>query len=289
MTDAEANKSRGNEDLPSLRSKLEELRNKKEEWFKKKEDLKLDIANLIKQIKGLKNQSDSSSKSVSELKAERDKCNVEVHELIKKVKVLNKEKREKLAKSRLTVDPSTIKSQIQKLELRIETEAPSFEQEKRIMKQINSLKRQQVEAKDVMGTFDKLEKLSKQIDEAKAKAEGFHQQLKDRLNQNKKGYGEFMDISKRINELKVTQEKAFENFTKYKREFSEVNKLLRDKAAMKDAEKRAKAKRRTDEKRARQDIEKQKLKEKADAVEEKLKEKKVLTTEDLIAFQGSDR
>lgn len=289
MTDAEAKKSQSEEDLPSLRSKLEELRNKKEEWFKKKEDLKLDIANLIKQIKGLKNRSDSSSKSVSELKAERDKCNAQVQELIKKVRQLNKEKKEKLAKSKLTVDPSAIKPQIQRLELKIETEAPSFEQEKRIMKQIKFLKKQREEAKDVMGVFENLEKISRQIDEAKAQAEGFHRQLKDRLAENKKGYSEFMELSKKINELKVIQENAFGNFTKYKREFSEVNRLLRDKAAVKEAERKVKAKKKVEEKKMREEIDKRKLKEKVEEVEEKLKKKKVLTTEDLIAFQGTDQ
>ena len=80
MADAEVKQTPENEkDLPSFKSKLEELRNKKEEWFKKKEDLKLDIANLIKQIKALKGTNDTSSRPISGIKSDRDKCNSEVH------------------------------------------------------------------------------------------------------------------------------------------------------------------------------------------------------------------
>jgi len=287
MTDAEVKQSpEQNKDLPSLKSKLEELRNKKEDWFKKKEDLKLDIANLIKQIKGLKTKSDSSSKPISEIKSERDKCNNEVRELIKNFKVLSKEKEEKLSKLKSPADPAAITAQIDRLERRIETEAPSFEKEKELMKAIKSLRKQRDETKGVSSVYDSMRKLSKQIDEAKMKAEGFHKQLTDRLKENKKGYGDFMALSKRITDLKLEQEKAFENFTKFKKEFSELSKTLNDKLKEKQTERKAQTKEFEGVKKVRKEQDEKLLKEKVDAVEEKLKKKRVLTTEDIIAFQG---
>lgn len=287
MTDAEVKQSpEQNEDLPSLKSKLEELHNKKEEWFKKKEDLKLDIANLIKQIKGLKTKSDSSSKPISEIKSERDKCNNEVRDLIKSFKVLSKEKEEKLSKLKSPMDPEAISAQIERLERRIETEAPSFEKEKELMKTIKSLRKQREETKGVSAVFDSMRKLSKQIDDTKMKAEGFHKQLTDRLKDNKKGYGEFMALSKRITELKLEQEKAFENFTRFKKEFSELSKTVNESFKKRQTEHKIKAKEFEGVKKVRKDEEQKLIKEKVHAVEEKMKKKRVLTTEDIIAFQG---
>ncbi|MFH0752383.1 MAG: hypothetical protein V1914_02170 [archaeon] len=289
MTDVKARKLQENEDLPSLKSKLEEIRQKKEEWFKKKEDLKLDIANLIKQIRGLKNKGDSSNKSISQIKAERDRCNEEVGELIKKVKKLNDEKKEKLAKTKSKMDPELIKGCIDKLEFVIETEAPSFDKEKKIMREINDLRKQYAETKDIVVMNSKFNELSKKIEETKKRAEEFHEQLKKNISDNRRGYGDFMNLSKKITELKETQEKAFENFTNFKKEFSEINNLLRDKLSEKQVEREKKVKEKEKTKKSKERDEKRKLDEKVKEVEEKLKKNKILTTEDLIAFQGSDQ
>ncbi len=289
MTDAEVKQDPGqDQDLPSLKSKLEELRKNKEDWFKKKEDLKLDIANLIKQINGLKSKSDSSSKSISELKFERGRCNSEVRDLIKRFKDLSREKEEKLSKLKSKIDPEAISAQIDRLERRIETEAPSFDKEKELMKSIKSLRKQKDEAKGVSAVLDSMRKLSKQIDGAKAKAEDFHRQLTGKLKESKGSYGEFIVLSKRINDLKGMQEKAFENFIKFKREFSELNARVGEKSKVMDAERRVKVR---ESKRARS-VKKQEeekiLKKRVEEVEEKLKKKRVLTTEDILAFQGME-
>lgn len=289
MTDVETRKIPEQEDIPSLKSRLEETRKKKEEWFKKKEDLKLETANLIKQIKALKTSSDSSTKSISQIRAERDKYNSEVKDLIQTVRHINKEKNDKLAKAKLKVDPSSIKSQIKKLEFKIETEALSFDKEKKLMREINDLKRQYRDMKEVVVASDKLSKVSKQIDEAKSKAEDFHKQMRDSLSKNKKGYGEFMKLSKKISELKGTQEMAFKNFTNFKKEFSDISKLLKDKLGERQAEVSKRVKEREGVKKVRAEDNKKKLDEKIKAVEEKMRSRKVLTTEDLIAFQGSDQ
>lgn len=289
MTDAEVKQDPGqNQDLPSLKSKLEELRKNKEEWFKKKEDLKLGIASLINQIKGLKSKSDSSSKSISELKSERNRCNDVVRDLIKKFKDLSKEKEEKLSKLKFKVDPEAISAQIDRLERRIETEAPSFEKEKELMKSIKSLRKQKDEAKGVSAVLDSMRKLSKQIDEAKAKAEDFHGQLTGKLKESKGGYGEFIALSKRINGLKGMQEKAFENFVRFKKEFSELNARVSEKSKEMDAERRVKVKEFKRVRSVKKHEEEKILKKRVEAVEEKLKKKRVLTTEDILAFQGME-
>lgn len=289
MTDAEARKIPEKEDIPSLKSRLEEARKKKEEWFRKKEDLKLETANLIKQIKVLKMRSDSSTKSISQIKAERDKCNEEVRELILKAGPINKERKDKLAKAKLKIDPSSIKSQIERLEFKIETDALSFDKEKKVMKQINELRKQYGEMKEVIAVSDKLSKVSRQIDAAKTKAEDFHKQMRDSLSKNRRGYSEFMKLSKKISELKGTQEMAFKNFTGFKKEFSEISRLLKDKLGERQAETRKQAKEREGIKKVKADDNKKKLDEKIKAVEEKVRSRKILTTEDLIAFQGSNQ
>ncbi|MBT3985661.1 hypothetical protein HOE91_05170 [archaeon] len=273
-------------EITSLKTKLDELNAHKEEWFKKKEELKDKIAQLIKAVKSVKSNNDTFSDKIKKFKDEREKYNKEVRGLIKKIKEINDKKKDKLQKLKIK-DPDSVKKQIAQLETNLETEALSFSKEKQLMKQIKDLKKKIAGVKDLDELQGESKGLSEKIDTTKKKAEDFHNKIKETLKDNKDGYKEFNSISKEINTVKKEQEDAFDKFITYKQEFSELNKKLREKQKMvkglygKDKDKKDKVRKK------KQQIDEQKIEEKSKAVEEKIKKKKVLTTEDLIAFQGS--
>lgn len=272
--------------INELRNKLNELNEKKEEWFKKKEDLKAQIAETISKIKSAKGQNDVLSKDISEFKAKRDEFNNQVRELIAKIKELNNKKDEMLAKAKFQGNPVELKSRIDRLEQSLETQAYSFDKEKKIMKEINTLRKQYDSVKGVDSVVKEINEVSRQITEAKKKGDEFHNKLRENTGANKDSYESFMHLSKDIGKLKKTQEEAFNNFIKFKQEYAEISRQLKEKfGEMKGAE-AAEGVERKNKQREKKDEMSRQLHEKAKGVEEKLKNKKVLTTEDIITLQG---
>lgn len=268
------------EEISDLKLKLNDIGQKKEDWFKKKEDLKLEIAKLISQIKEARTNKDQADIKIKELRENRDKFNKEVQELIIKIKSMNPEKPSAERKER----PEAIKAKMDQLESSLETQAYDFEKEKKIMKQINSLKKQYNQANTVDQTNKGMREISKQIEDAKRKADEFHNQLRVYLKEQKEG--NFGKLSKEINQIKKVQEDAFANFIKFKQEFAVINKMLKDKLGQVKFENEKVEKVRSEHKKEGQDREQYQIHEKVKEVKEKFKQKKMLTTEDLIALQG---
>ncbi len=274
-------------DISTLKSKLNELNEKKEFWFKKKAELQKQVSDLISGLKQIKSDKDTFNQDLIDEKNTRDKYNSEVKLLVSEIKKLNKEKKDFLAKYNLKFDPSKLKEKIQNLEQSIETEAYSFEKEKKVMDEIKKLKKLYDETSMLNTIVEKAEEISKKIEVAKSKADEAHKKFKDLSNDNKEGYKEFIDSSKRINELKNEQEDAYRNFIELKKEFGVVNSQLKQKLVeLNDAQSQVTGIKEEKQK-ERRSKERQILKEKAKDVEEKLKKRKKLTTEDLIVFQGN--
>lgn len=267
------------EEINELKAKLNDIGPKKEEWFKKKEDLKQEIAKLISKIKEARSNKDSVDVKIKELKENRDKFNKEVKELIVKIKSLgpkeNSEKKE---------SPEFLKMQIGKLETAMETQAFDFEKEKKVMKQINDLKKKYKIAFEAYSAQGEMKDLSKRIEEAKKKADEFHNQLKEYLKEHKES--NFGKLSKEINQIKKVQEEAFANFIKYKQEFSLINKQLKEKLGMLKSEHQKNEQKKQERVHEKKDKEQEQIRNKAKEVKEKFKQKKILTTEDLITLQG---
>ena len=181
-----------------LKNKLNQINDQKEFWFKQKEGLKKDIGALIHKIKEIKLVKDKSSEEVQQLKKERDKYNKEVKELIKEIKELNKLKEQKIKDHKIDVDPSKIQERITALQLKIETEAPSFKEEKKIMKQINDLQKKLKGASGLQDILSKSKEVSLKIEEAKKKAEEYHKKIIAQIEDNKGSYETFMNLSKEI-------------------------------------------------------------------------------------------
>lgn len=271
-----------------LKNKLNSVNDQKEFWFKQKEGLKKDIGGLIHQVKKIKLVKDRSSEEIQELKKQRDKYNKEVKDLIHEIKEVNKIKEQKLKESKIKIDPSKIQERIDSLELNIETEAPSFKEEKRIMKQIKDLKKVQKETAGLSDIVNKSKELSNKIEEAKTKAESYHKKILDQAKGSKLSYEDFLKISKEITALKEKQEEAFQKFIDSKKDFQEVNTKLQTKLSESKNIPQIPNNFKETKKEKQEAKLKEKLEQKSEQVEEKLKKKKKLTTEDLLVFQGNE-
>lgn len=273
-------------EISNLRNKLDDLNVEKEKWFNAKEDLKKKVSELIKSIKELKSKNDSFNINVEKLKKDRNSNNNKVKDLINNVKRLGIEKSEIFKKSGIKEDPSRIKERINKLELSIETEGFSFSKEKKVMDEIKKFKRILSEASGAADISNKMNKISKEIDETRDKAEESHNELQQCINENKDKYDEFIRLSKQINESRSKQEEAFKRFLELKKEFSLTNNLLKEKlleanvigANIEEHKIELQEKRKLREEKV--------LEEMAKEVEEKLRLGKKLTTQDLIIMQG---
>src|SRR3989344_4373713 len=124
-----------------LRNALDELDREKESWFKKRDDCSKRIRESIQKIKENKSKRDFLTNEVKELKPKRDIINKEISTKLKALEGLKKEKTALARSLDIKDSPSRVKSQMDKLEFRIETDTVSFEKEKELMKKIKGLKK----------------------------------------------------------------------------------------------------------------------------------------------------
>lgn len=276
---------RVNTEVSNLKDQLREITQKKEYWFHRKEDLKKDINSLITKIKEIRSHNDTKKAEIQELKAQRDKYNSTVKELISKIKDLNEEKAKVFKEYNIKIDPLKIQEKINELEKKVEIE-PNFEKEKKLMEEIKKLKRVYGETSVVLKIAGETSNLYREIRAARKKANEFHRQVQESARDS--SYFIFAELSKKITETKTLQEQAFQTFIDYKNKYGKNNLELSKRLETLDMIGRVLNKNK--EVKKMHEIEKNNkiLKEKTKVVEEKLKTKKMLTTEDLIVLQGKE-
>ena len=280
------------EDLKLLKKEINELKDnlnsideQKEKWFSKKEECGSKIRESIKGIKEGKQKRDELTKKVKEGKQERDKLNQEIKDKISKLKDLKNEKESILKKYNITEDSSRIKGVIEKLELSIETDAMSFENEKKVMKKIKGLKKKFNEAKVISDISDNFRKRSNDVDESKKKSNEVHLRIQNRAKESQILHEGIIASSKEIDNMKVEEENAFEKFIEFKKKFTEVNNALKEKLTKMNELRKSFASlkvKKGEEKRLKDEFF---IKSKEAEVEEKIKRREKLTTEDLLVFQ----
>lgn len=273
------------QELSSLKLQISEAAKQKEFWFRKKEELKKEINTLIKQIREVKSEKDESNIQAQDLKKNRDKYNSEVHELIEKVKKLNEERIKELKKHNVQLDPSKILAKINSIEKQVETET-NFNKEKKLMEEIKRLKKSYSEFSGIMKIEEESKKLSSAIKESRKKANDFHKRIQELTKEG--SYGEFMELSKKITDLKKVQEDAFNKFIEFKNKYLQLSQEFKKKQEEAKPFQEQIEKEHESQKFQQQEKQIKILKQKTEQVEEKIKKKKKLTTEDILAFQGAD-
>jgi len=270
----------------SLRNELNKIDKDKEYWFSKKESISKNIKEKINTIKENKSKRDSLTKKVKELKEKRNSLNEETRKKISEFKNLSNEKNKLVSKSKIK-NPQLIKGEIDKIEVKLETEAMSFDKEKKLYKNLKVLKKSLGEASQITNLFDNIKKLNKEINESKINTENVHNEIQEKAKQSQTSHESILKNSKDVDELKPKEREAFKNFTIHKKKFTEVNNNLKDK--LKDMS----TIREKINKFELEEEEKRKLKgsilikSKEQEFEEKIKTGKKLTTDDFLAFQDT--
>ena len=271
-------------EISDLRRKLNTIDESKENWFSKKESLKKQISSLVKELKDIKFKKDELNKKVHELKKQREAQNLIVKEKIAQLK----EKRSSMPYSRddKTHNYTFLKKKIEELDMKIITEALSPSQEKKVMDEIKLLKRNLREVETLHLEKSVSRSLSTEINEAKKKAEELHQQVQQVAKESQEYHLKFIEFTKKINELRKTQEEAFKTFISQKDEFTSTAKLLEDKLQESTKFKREVEKKRTNKKQEENKKTKLFLNQKIQEVNEKMKRGEKLTKDDLLILQA---
>ena len=275
-----------NTEIRKLKQKLNEINEVKEQWYQKKDEVSKKIVALITSVKSSKTERNKATNEVKQSKQERNRLNSQIKTKLNELKVLNTKKREMLKKLGIKADPLKIKSQIQGIETKLETEVMSFEKEKVLNKQIKDLKKQLEGSQEVMTLLNQVNAKKKELDLVRSKAEQKHKAVQTKAHTSQEKHESLMASSKEIDDLKVKEEEAYKHFFKYKEKFTVLNNQLKDKLQILN-KLTGKANQQKRVKKAKKENQfKKELKEKERSVEEKIKKKQKLTTEDLLIFQG---
>ncbi len=275
-----------NNEIQELRIKLEKISKEKEEWFKKKEDLKRIISKKINEMRSIKSSKDQSNINSQSLKNKKYNIREEINTLIKKIKETDKKKKELIQKLNIKFDPYEIKNNIERLEMKIQTDVISFEEEKKIMKHINELKKKLKESAAVSKIMEEKNKISKQIDEKRDEFKDVLNKLKELQPQN--NYEEFFNTSKELESIKKEQEEAFNKFIEKKKEYSDMIHQIKSKLLIINDIKNKQYKNNQNKLKKKKEQDTEILKRKSKDVEEKLKNRQKLTTEDLMVYQKTN-
>lgn len=270
------------------RSRLREFNAQKESLFSQRNAVSQKIRALIGQIKTKKSERNLLTDSVKAQKDDRAKLSKEIRDKIDVIKAL-KEKLPKPAPSQVhkgpRESPGRIRAQIEELNRKIETEAPSFEKEQKFMKMIKELKRQLDETEKRDEGSSEVRALSKEIDALKVKADSAHDEVQEKARQSQTLHEQILAWSKEVDELKKQEESLQSQFLTAKKEHDELAIKLGEMHAEREHKARDNQQRQEVQEQARQ---KKRLSQRIEEVQEKIKKGEKLTTEDLIVLQGSE-
>ena len=272
-------------EISSLRDQLNEVDNIKEDFFSKREQIGNDISKRIKENIVLKNQRNDLTAKVKGLKVERDVVNAKIKELVDMIDSLDKQKQELMTKNKVDIDPSELQRQIKHLEDKIETDAMSFEAEKKTMKLINSLRKKYAEVKDVAIIFDKKGKALKEVRDFRRRAKDIHISIQNLARESQAKHEAMLEASKGIDDLKTKESELNNNFVDAKKKFHEINSQLKDKFGPLNEHSQKLGEDYEQSKAEVRKKEEETLKKKDAEVKDKMKKGRKLTTEDILVFQ----
>jgi uncharacterized coiled-coil DUF342 family protein len=265
-----------------LKSELNSVNRIKEDYFSQSKANGVKLKEINSKANSVKKERDALTKAVKEAKLNRDLLNKELKEKIKTYR--------KVAPKRKGINVAGLKKQISELEYKIETEAPSFEKEQKMMKLINEKKKQLKEA----GVSEEAAKLEKELDEIRKKANEAHKLIQTKADESQKKHEELVHLLKEGKEAfrkqKEINAKIKEAQSKLKEITEQLNKKLEYAVAHEGERRESRPRKEFGHKKK---FEKRKehgpkinYEELQHKAEEKLKKTGKLTTQDLLAFQG---
>ena len=273
-------------DVNSLRNGLNKADSDKESWYSGKEGISNSIREKIDAIKQSREKRDSLTKKVRELKEKRTKLNDGLGKKVSGLVELKKQYADLTKRLKIT-DPAWIKTSIDSIESKLETEVMSFEKEKELSKKLKMLKKSLAEASAIIGTFDAVKKLNFEISSAKKESNSVHKEMQELAKESQALHEIVISESKNVDELNAKEEEAFSKFVEFKKLFSEKNRFLKEKLESMGKIRTEINKFQLEEDEKRKLEEAMLIKGKEQELEEKIKSGRKLTTEDFLVFQES--
>ncbi len=276
--------------VSELRQNYNKSYSEKERLAKHVSEISKQINQIISEVKAAKIERNKTNDEIKRLKTERNKINDEVRSLVEKAKTFE------IQNQKLGPSASGIKRQIEDLNMIVITEALSFNKEKEVQKKINVLKKQYASLTEAEKNAGNFRELNKQIRKRKDEAKKIHFKIEELANKSEIEHKKVLELSRKVDELKETEKKTYDEFRAKKNECLEFEKKLRlesDKSREIKKNEIAQRKINTEKKKMifekREESKRKTIEQKSKEVEEKFKKDKKLTTEDLIIMQGKDR
>lgn len=258
----------------------------KEQAFHKKRSISRQIHKLIQEFKTSHTKRDELKQLVQGSKEKRSQLNAEVAQKLGELKQLHQQKKEIIQKHHIQFDPSKIKKEMEDLEFKMETEAFSLNDEKKLNAIIKEKKKQYEASKHVSDIFDKISVASKELEKFQHKADEAHKKVRERAEKGQEEHKEMVDTSKTIDTWKKQEREASAVCELAKKAYEEVEALSKPKF-----DKLKELQDTMDILQQEHLSQKQKqdvlfLQQKKSQAEEKLHTRKKLTNEDILAMQG---
>ena len=256
---------------------LKQLSEQKESKYKEKDNLNQELNNYIKTAKELRDKKKEIDTKIRELKGKRQVFNKGLSEMWGKFREI---KANVVPKDKSKGSPSLIQKQIEKIEFTIQTEALSFEREKKMMHQLKDLKAQLNEMKLEDAKFKELRDFKEDVKEKKVEADDIHIEIQKLATESTDIFKKLTEKSELIAKAKETREKINVDLQGLKAQISEIDdrleKFLQQWGALTSLpvfteQEMIPA-----------------VQKKAEQAMEKLKAKGKLTKEDILAMQGQN-
>ncbi len=273
-------------DVNSLRKDLNKADGDKELWYSRKEESSNGIREKISAVKQNREKRDALTKKVRELKEKRAKLNDGLRKGVSELAELKKQSADLMKKSKIT-DPIRIKTAIDSIESKLETEVMPFEKEKELSRKLKLLKKSLAEASGLISMLDTIKKMNFEISSAKKESNSVHKEIQDLAKESQALHESIISESKNVDGLKAKEEEAFAKFIDYKKIFNEKNSFLKEKLESMGKIRTEISKFQLEEDEKRKLEEAMLIKGKEQELEEKIKSGRKLTTEDFLVFQES--
>jgi len=266
-------------EVSRLRSKLNELNSDKEAAYREIKSVRDKVKVRSTRMRELKHDRDQLTKEVKKLKVERDKLNKEVKAKSSTRKEVEGKKKELLDKSDIQENPAKIKSQINHLEQKLETEVMAFSKEEQLRKTIKELKVKYKKAEKMGEVWKEINTASADFAEKRRRAQDSHKEVQEKAQESQEKHEKLKVIFDELKKLRDEEQPLAEKHLQFKVKFEQVKKDLEE--SLKRVNELAKLFNEQEEKSF-----KAKVKEKTAEVKEKMKKGKKLSTEDILAFQA---
>lgn len=266
-------------EVSQLRAQLTSLNIEKEKVYRELHSGGQQIRSIMGQINQIKQERDQLTSQVKALKEEREKLNEVVKEKAQEKQEVLDKKKELLQGVERKESPGRLKTEIARLEVKIQTEVMPFEKEQQLTKHIKELKAKVKQAEQQKEAWKEVTAASADFSESRKKANQIHQQIQEFAEKSQGKHEQMNTFYDQIKKLRQQEKPTKQKYLELKAQLDQLKKNFDESVA--GVNERAKLFQEENEKSFRV-----KAREKSAEVQEKLMKGKKLKMEDILAFQA---